>query len=137
MSNRWHDIAKPAFSQLQVLQKLDNENTEVTAENTQYTQGPRQNAASQSMLKLELNDGFSTIAAIEHQLWGNKIKEADLLPGAKIRLIGPLEVRRGIILLRPQNIELVGGHVEEMNKEARLEQKLKTILLRGIISKLL
>ena len=122
---------------MQSLKKVTNENTEVTAERTQFTQVPRENSASQRMLKLELNDGFSTVTAIEHEYWGSKLKETDLLPGTKIRLIGPLQVRRGIILLCPQNIEFLGGHVEEMESEAGLEHRLKAILMPGLISKLL
>ena len=127
----WHDISKPAFSQLQTLKKADNENSEVTADRTQFTQVPNQNDTSKRMLKLELNDGFSTVIAMEHEYCGNKLKETNLRPGTKIRLIGPLYVRRGMILLCPRNIEVLGGYVEEMESEAGLEHRLESILDPG------
>ena len=125
-----HDISKSAYSQLQALKKVNNENTDVTAERTQFSEVPAQNAASQRKLKLTLSDGFSTVATIEHEPCFNKLKETELHPGTKIRLIGPLHVRRGVILLTPQNIKVLGGHVEEMDQEFGLEQQLSTILIQ-------
>jgi RecQ-mediated genome instability protein 1 len=116
---------------LQTLKKTDNENSEVTAERTQFTQVLNQNDTSKRMLKLELNDGFSTINAIEHEYCGNKLKETNLRPGTKLSLIGPLHVRRGMILLYPRNIEVLGGYVEEMESEAGLEHRLESVLNPG------
>ena len=83
------------------------------------------------MLKLDLSDGYSTVTAIEFESCSNKLKEKSLLPGTKIKLIGPLTVRRGTILLRPKNIQLLGGYVEEIRLEAGLGSKLKSILTPG------
>ena len=83
------------------------------------------------MLKLELSDGFSTVTALEHEFLGNKIKEQNLHPGTKIRLSGTLNIRRGVILLSPKNVELLGGNVEELKSEVGLEQKLKSLLTAG------
>lgn len=124
----WYDISKPAYSQLQILKKIDNENSEVTSERTQFIQSSSQNIAPTRMLKLELNDGFSTITAIEHEYFGNKINDKDLRAGTKVRLIGPLHIRRGRIMLNARNIELVGGYVDEMELEAGLEKTLTNIL---------
>ena len=131
ITNRWQDISKPAYLQLQTLKKVHNENTEVTSERTQFTQVSSQNNAPNRMLKLQLNDGFSIVTAIEHEHFGNKIKDNDLRPGTKIRLIGPLHIRRGNILLSARNIELIGGYVEEMEQEAGLENQLKALLIPG------
>ena len=127
----WYDISKPAYSQLQILKKIDNENSEVTSERTQFIQSSSQNIAPTRMLKLELNDGFSTITAIEHEYFGNKINDKDLRAGTKVRLIGPLHIRRGRIMLNARNIELVGGYVDEMELEAGLEKTLTNILTPG------
>ena len=83
------------------------------------------------MLKLDLSDGYSTVTAIEFESCSNKLKENSLRPGTKIKLIGPLTVRRGTILLRPKNIQLLGGYVEEIRSEAGLASKLKSILTPG------
>ena len=80
-----------------------------------------------------LTDGFSNVEAIEHELCLSKLKETELYPGTKIRLIGPLQVRRGTILLTPQNIEVLGGHVEEMDREFGLERLLTSRLIEGVI----
>lgn len=63
-------------------------------------------------LKFLLTDGISDIIAIEHE----KLKDISInstLPGSKIKLIGPIEVRRGIYFLRNNNIELVFGNSDE------------------------
>ena len=83
------------------------------------------------MLKLELSDGFSTVTALEHEYLGNKISEHNLHPGTKIRLKGTLNVRRGVILLSPKNVEILGGNVEDLKSEVGLEQKLKSLLTAG------
>ena len=85
------------------------------------------------MMKLILSDGFSNVEAIEHESCFSKLKETELHPGTKIRLIGPLQVRRGLILLTPQNIEVLGGHVEEMDREFGLERQLTLRLIEGFI----
>ena len=127
---RWHDISKPAYSQQQKLLNSYNANTDVSAE-TQATQASNQNIPSQRMLKLDLSDRFSTVTAIEFESCSNKLQENSLRPGTKIKLIGPLTVRRGTILLRPKNIQLLGGYVEEIRSEAGLASKLKSILTPG------
>ena len=78
-----------------------------------------------------MSDGFTLVPAIEHEPGMGKLKEQELLPGAKIRLIGPIQVRRGVLLLTPRNIDVLGGHVEEMDSEFGLESHLKAILLQG------
>ena len=118
---------------MQKLTKVENENSEVTAERTQFTQVQNQSNTPQRMLKLELNDGFSTVTALEHEYCGNKLKEATLRPGTKLRLIGPLYIRRGVILLCQRNVEVLGGYVEEMEDEAGLESKLKSALNLGML----
>ena len=131
--NSYHDISKSAYSQLQAVKKVNTENTDVTAERTLFSQVISQNTASQRMMKLILSDGFSNVEAIEHESCLSKLKGTELHPGTKIRLIGPLQVRRGLILLTPQNIEVLGGHVEEMDREFGLERQLTLRLIEGFI----
>ena len=135
--NSWHDISKSVYSQLQAVKRIYNENTEVTAERTQFSQVSSQNNASQRMMKLILSDGFSNVEAVEHESCLCKLKETEIHPGTKIRLIGPLQVRRGVILLTPQNIEVLGGQVEEMDREFGLERHLTSTLIEGFIQNLL
>ena len=38
----------------------------------------------------------------------------DLIPGSKVLIKGPVECRRGIIMLRPNSIVVLGGEVEDL-----------------------
>ena len=69
---------------MQKVKNADDENSEVTSERTQFTQVSNQNDLSKRMLKLELNDGFSTFNAIEHEFCGNKLTETNLRLGTNM-----------------------------------------------------
>ena len=53
-----------------------------------------------------------------------KSKPIFLPAGLKIELIGPIQVRRGVLLLKPSNVRIVGGHVTEHDKTCSLVQQL-------------
>ena len=53
-----------------------------------------------------------------------KSKPIFLPAGLKIELIGPIQVRRGVLLLKPSNVRIVGGHVTELDKTCSLVQQL-------------
>jgi hypothetical protein len=58
------------------------------------------------MYKYLLTDGMSNFIACElEHLSGIEIRKT--LPGSKLRLHGPIEVRRGIWMLRKSNVELL------------------------------
>ena len=77
-------------------------------------------------LYFSLTDGKQTIEAMEH---GPVRKLPDLIrPGAKIRVQGPVTVRRGIILLQDHNIQWLGGEVDDLQEQFSL----KTILQQKI-----
>lgn len=61
---------------------------------------------------LELTDGTQTIQAMEYV--PIQSLHLDLIPGTKILIKGPVECRRGMILLRPSNVELLGGEVSDL-----------------------
>ena len=59
---------------------------------------------------LTMTDGQQTVEAMEHQTIPDL---PDLvLPGQKVRLYGPITVRRGILLLTAQNIKFLGGKID-------------------------
>ncbi len=64
------------------------------------------------MLLLELTDGTQTIQAMEYL--PIPTLHLDLIPGTKILIKGPVECRRGMILLRSSNVELLGGEVSDL-----------------------
>ena len=63
-------------------------------------------------LLLNLTDGIQTVEALEYV--PISALNLDMIPGTKVLLKGPVECRRGIILLRQGNIELLGGEVSDL-----------------------
>jgi hypothetical protein len=63
-------------------------------------------APSQRLYKYLLTDGKAEIVAIEVEMLRD-IEITRTLPGTKIRLYGPIEVRRGVWLLKRSNIEIM------------------------------
>lgn len=67
---------------------------------------------SPRMLMMHLSDGYRTIKAIEYQ--PINCLSADLPLGTKLLLKGPMEIQVEVILLKPQNIQILGGEVEAL-----------------------
>ncbi|XP_049876094.1 recQ-mediated genome instability protein 1-like [Pectinophora gossypiella] len=99
------DIGTPAYQQYLKLQKVNTENIEVT---TNYDD----KIPSHRMIKLYLTDGVQEVTAIEYKPMRNL--SCDITPGCKALIKGPLECRRGMLLLTEGNIELLGGEVQEI-----------------------
>ncbi|XP_026756199.2 recQ-mediated genome instability protein 1-like [Galleria mellonella] len=99
------DIGTPAYQQYLKLQKVNMENIEATINNDEKIPSHR-------MLKLYLTDGVQDISAIEYNPMRNL--SCDITPGCKIYVKGPVECRRGVLLLTEKNIELLGGEVDSM-----------------------
>jgi RecQ-mediated genome instability protein 1 len=78
------------------------------------------------MLRLELTDGSQSIQAIEYKAINNL--HLDLIPGTKILVKGPVECRRGVILLRPNNVELLGGEVSDLVQKNAPENVLARLI---------
>ncbi|XP_069699874.1 recQ-mediated genome instability protein 1-like [Periplaneta americana] len=99
------DIGQSAYSQLQQIRKqVDKENVEVGATLPQ-TWEPRPTR----VLKLKLSDGVQYVDGMEYR----PIKSLNeiLLPGCKVLVTGPVECRRGVLLLQEQNLKLIGGEI--------------------------
>ncbi|KAJ2945417.1 hypothetical protein O0L34_g228 [Tuta absoluta] len=99
------DIGTPAYQQYLKLQKVNTENIEAT---TNYDD----KIPSHRMIKLHLTDGVQEISAIEYRPMRNL--SCDITPGCKALIKGPVECRRGLLLLTESNIELLGGEVQEI-----------------------
>lgn len=67
---------------------------------------------SKRVLQLTLTDGVQEVDAIEYQFIPTL--NLNLTPGIKIRLVGPITVRRGKIMLETRNVKVLGGEVEEI-----------------------
>jgi len=131
-----YDIGSPAYGQLQKLHNVDLENARVSADDSQASQagqggyqasqgGQFQQSwepRAQRMMLLTLTDGQQTVEAMEHQII--KVIPDVIEPGTKIQIFGPVPVRRGILMLSPNNVRMLGGAVDEIKEQFCL----KTIL---------
>lgn len=104
------DVSQPAYSQLQRLRGSDCSNEEVTAV-TQATQRPWE-AKPTRMLMLQLTDGVQNLEGIEYR--PIPTLGANLPPGTKLQVVGRVMVRLGVLLLKPENVRVLGGEVEEL-----------------------
>ncbi|XP_040272959.1 recQ-mediated genome instability protein 1 [Bufo bufo] len=107
------DVSLPAYSQLQKLKGRENANDQVTA-TTQATQHSWESKPSR-MLMLQLTDGVQNIQGMEYQTV--PVLHAGLPPGTKILLQGTIFCRLGVLLLKPENVKVLGGEVEALVAE--------------------
>lgn len=98
------DIAKPKHWQLS---KIRNANIL-----TNSIENDKDVTDSKRMLQVTLTDGVQEVDAIEYQ--PIPTLNLNLTPGIKMRLVGPITVRRGKIMLEAQNVKVLGGEVEEL-----------------------
>ncbi|KAJ8413918.1 hypothetical protein AAFF_G00065160 [Aldrovandia affinis] len=104
------DISRPAYSQLQQWRGADCGNEQVSTV-TQVSQRPWE-AAPTRVLMLQLTDGVQDLQALEYQ--PIPALSASLPPGTKLLLQGTAACRLGVLLLRPGNVRVLGGEVEEL-----------------------
>ncbi|XP_075249370.1 uncharacterized protein LOC142342075 [Convolutriloba macropyga] len=64
------------------------------------------------MLKITVSDGYHTYHLVEVEFI--KQLSVDTPPGTKIIVGGELTVRNNLVLLKPSNVQFVGGRVDEM-----------------------
>lgn len=62
------------------------------------------------VLQLTLTDGVQYVEAMEYK--PIDVLNINLTPGIKIRLSGPITIRRGRLMLEEHNIRILGGEVE-------------------------
>lgn len=122
------NVGVSAYSQYSKIRKGLEDNTEVSAEVKIVS---KWEPKGKRMLMLHLTDGTQDIKAMEYvpipQL------HLDIIPGGKILIKGPVECRRGVILLpHPNNIELLGGEID--NQELINRNAPENVLAR-IVSK--
>lgn len=104
------DVSQPAYSQLQRLRGSDCSNDDVSAV-TQATQRPWE-AKPTRMLMLQITDGVQYLEGIEYR--PIPALSANLPPGTKLQVVGMVMVRLGVLLLKPENIRVLGGEAEEL-----------------------
>ncbi|XP_023942791.2 recQ-mediated genome instability protein 1-like [Bicyclus anynana] len=100
------DIGTPAYQQYLKIQKVNMENVEAT---TKFDE----KVPSHRMIKLYMTDGMQDVTGIEYRPMRNL--SLDITPGCKILIKGPVECRRGMLLLTESCIELLGGEVNDLS----------------------
>ncbi|XP_069736648.1 recQ-mediated genome instability protein 1 [Phaenicophaeus curvirostris] len=118
------DVSQPAYSQLQKLRGRNTVNEEVTA-STQTFQRPWE-AKPTRMLMLQLTDGIHQIQGMEYQ--PVPVLHSNLPPGTKITVQGNIAYCLGVLLLKPENVKLLGGDVDALLEEYSQERVLARLI---------
>ncbi|XP_027526638.1 recQ-mediated genome instability protein 1 [Neopelma chrysocephalum] len=118
------DVSQPAYSQLQKLRGKSTVNEEVTA-NTQAFQKPWE-AKPTRMLMLQLTDGIHQIQGMEYQ--PVPVLHTSLPPGTKITVQGNIAYHLGVLLLKPENVKLLGGEVDALLEDYSQERVLARLI---------
>ncbi|KFU99921.1 RecQ-mediated genome instability protein 1 [Tauraco erythrolophus] len=118
------DVSQPVYSQLQKLRGRNTVNEEVTA-STQAFQKPWE-AKPSRMLMLQLTDGIHQIQGMEYQ--PVPVLHSNLPPGTKITVQGNIAYRLGVLLLKPENVKLLGGEVDALLNEYSQERVLARLI---------
>ncbi|NXS38728.1 RMI1 protein, partial [Pomatostomus ruficeps] len=118
------DVSQPAYSQLQKLRGKSTVNEEVTA-STQAFPKPWE-AKPTRMLMLQLTDGLHQIQGMEYQ--PVPVLCSNLPPGTKITVQGNIAYRLGVLLLKPENVKLLGGEVDALLEDYCQERVLARLI---------
>ncbi|XP_054977150.1 recQ-mediated genome instability protein 1 [Sorex araneus] len=118
------DVSQPAYSQIQKLRGKNTTNELITAE-TQVTQKAWE-AKSSRMLMLQLTDGVVQIQGMEYQ--SIPALRNDLSPGTKILIYGKISFRLGVLLLKSENVKVLGGEVDALIEEYAQEKVLARLI---------
>ncbi|XP_006835027.1 PREDICTED: recQ-mediated genome instability protein 1 [Chrysochloris asiatica] len=118
------DVSQPAYSQIQKLRGTNTRNDLVTAE-TQVPQKPWE-AKPSRMLMLQITDGITQMQGMEYQ--SIPALHSDLPPGTKILIYGNISFRLGVLLLKPENVKVLGGEVDALLEEYAQEKVLARLI---------
>ncbi|XP_012412417.1 recQ-mediated genome instability protein 1 [Trichechus manatus latirostris] len=118
------DVSQPAYSQIQKLRGKNTTNDLVTAE-TQVPEKPWEAKASR-MLMLQITDGIIQMQGMEYR--SIPALHSDLPPGTKILIYGNISFRLGVLLLKPENVKILGGEVDALLEEYAQEKVLARLI---------
>ncbi|XP_019064320.1 recQ-mediated genome instability protein 1 [Fukomys damarensis] len=118
------DVSQPAYSQIQKLRGKNTTNDLVTAE-TQVIPKPWE-AKPSRMLMLQLTDGVVQMQGMEYQ--SIPALHSDLPPGTKILIYGNISFRLGVLLLKAENVKVLGGEVDALLEEYAQEKVLARLI---------
>lgn len=118
------DVSTPAYTQLQQIRNVNTTNERVTAEtqNESFYAPVKPNR----VLNLYLCDGLQEIKGMEYK----PIRKLNtkLTPGVKVLIEGPVDCRNGVLFLEEQNIQVLGGEIEDLLIKNAYENVLARLL---------
>ncbi|XP_062985455.1 recQ-mediated genome instability protein 1 [Elgaria multicarinata webbii] len=123
------DVSQPAYSQLQKIRGKNTVNEEITA-NTQGT-GKSWEAKPTRMLMLQLTDGIHHIQGMEYH--PVPVLHSSLPPGTKVMIQGKVAYRLGVLLLKPENVRLLGGEVDSLVEDFIAERVLARLIGEEVV----
>ncbi|KRZ58347.1 RecQ-mediated genome instability protein 1 [Trichinella nativa] len=109
------DVSRSFYSQYQSFTgKLELDDSENDDENrsNEKTDKDRKNCR---MVVMELTDGITTLRAMEYHPIPQL--ELNLMPGCKVRLTGPIRCINEMLLLKSENITILGGSCDSLESE--------------------
>lgn len=124
------DVGSAAYGQLQRLNRIQDENSKVSAE-TEKSFVAAWEPKSSRMLKLWLHNGMHLVQGLEHHMIPQIPDQVP--PGLKLTLQGPITVRRGLLFLEPKMVKVHGGFVEEMVADHDSKEALIQSLESGLV----
>uniref|UniRef100_A0A8C6Y8Q5 RecQ-mediated genome instability protein 1 n=1 Tax=Naja naja TaxID=35670 RepID=A0A8C6Y8Q5_NAJNA len=78
------------------------------------------------MLQLQMTDGIHHIQGMEYQSIPQL--HSGLSPGTKVMIQGKVAFRLGVLLLKPENVKLLGGEVDSLLETFALERVLARLI---------
>uniref|UniRef100_A0A8D8YCA4 RecQ-mediated genome instability protein 1 n=1 Tax=Cacopsylla melanoneura TaxID=428564 RepID=A0A8D8YCA4_9HEMI len=108
------DVSQSCYSQIQTIRgtgkNLNVENQDARSRN--HAEGDYSNTRGSHMMKLNMTDGVHQVYGMEYETL-SQIRSG-FIPGCKVVISGPIEVRRGVFFLKAQNFHLLGGELDSL-----------------------
>ncbi|XP_063402876.1 recQ-mediated genome instability protein 1-like [Mytilus trossulus] len=120
------DISQSCYSQLQRVTGTDNANVDVSAD----THRPWEPKAKR-MLMLKLTDGSCDVQGMEYE--PIRCLNNNLNPGCKILVTGKILCRHGLLMLKEENVSVLGGEVDTL-MESNTHKNILQLTLENNIS---
>ncbi|CAG9806577.1 unnamed protein product [Chironomus riparius] len=101
------DISEPFYDQWR---RMHDKQLDEVIEDKRETKSFQ--SKKKRMFKLQLTDGTKTVPAMEMK--HISCLNSKLTPGIKILIIGPVPVVNQVIMIKAENVKIIGGEVEEL-----------------------